>query len=112
MYVLFITPLRKCIIRTKCTMCTMCNRNFNNCLLVVGATWPKQLAEVRSLVGGMPFLVPGVGAQGDDVEQIIKHGRGKHSDALIISSSRAILYASNGTDFTEASRAAALKQRD
>ncbi|MBP6533885.1 MAG: hypothetical protein KA218_02380 [Arenimonas sp.] len=93
-------------------MCTMCNRNFNNCLLVVGATWPKQLAEVRSLVGGMPFLVPGVGAQGDDVEQIIKHGRGKHSDALIISSSRAILYASNGTDFTEASRAAALKQRD
>jgi orotidine-5'-phosphate decarboxylase len=83
-----------------------------NCLLVVGATWPKQLAEVRALVGDMPFLVPGVGAQGGDVEQIIKNGRGKNSDALIISSSRAILYASSGTDFAEAARAAALKQRD
>jgi orotidine-5'-phosphate decarboxylase len=84
----------------------------NNCLLVVGATWPKQLAEVRALVGDMPFLVPGVGAQGGDVEQIIKNGRGKNSDALIISSSRAILYASSGTDFAEAARAAAIKQRD
>jgi orotidine-5'-phosphate decarboxylase len=80
--------------------------------LVVGATWPKQLAEVRALVGDMPFLVPGVGAQGGDVEQIIKNGRGKDSDALIISSSRAILYASSGTDFAEAARAAAIKQRD
>ncbi len=83
-----------------------------NCLLVVGATWPQQLAEVRALVGDMPFLVPGVGAQGGDVEQIIKHGRGKNSDALIISSSRAILYASNGLDFAEAARVAAIKQRD
>lgn len=83
-----------------------------NCLLVVGATWPQQLAEVRAIVGDMPFLVPGVGAQGGDVEQIIKHGRGKNSDALIISSSRAILYASNGLDFAEAARAAAIKQRD
>jgi orotidine-5'-phosphate decarboxylase len=84
----------------------------NNCLLVVGATWPQQLAEVRAIVGDMPFLVPGVGVQGGDVEQIIKNGRGKASDALIISSSRAILYAGNGTDFAEAARAAALKQRD
>ena len=67
---------------------------------------------VRALVGDMPFLVPGVGAQGGDVEQIIKNGRGKNSDALIISSSRAILYASSGTDFAEAARAAAMKQRD
>ena len=79
---------------------------------MVGATWPQQLAEVRAIVGDMPFLVPGVGAQGGDVEQIIKHGRGKDSDALIISSSRAILYAGNGIDFAEAARAAALKQRD
>ena len=84
----------------------------NNCLLVVGATWPQQLAEVRAIVGDMPFLVPGVGAQGGDVQQIIQNGRGKASDALIISSSRAILYAGNGTDFAEAARAAALKQRD
>jgi orotidine-5'-phosphate decarboxylase len=83
-----------------------------NCLLVVGATWPQQLAEVRAIVGDMPFLVPGVGAQGGDVEQIIKHGRGKSSDALIISSSRAILYASNGSDFAEASRLTAIAQRE
>jgi orotidine-5'-phosphate decarboxylase len=83
-----------------------------NCLLVVGATWPQQLAEVRAIVGDMPFLVPGVGAQGGDVQQIIKNGRGKASDALIISSSRAILYASTGEDFAEAARAAAIKQRD
>jgi orotidine-5'-phosphate decarboxylase len=84
----------------------------NNCVLVVGATWPQQLAEVRAIVGDMPFLVPGVGAQGGDVEQIIQNGRGKNADALIISSSRAILYAGNGTDFAEAARAATLKQRD
>lgn len=83
-----------------------------NCLLVVGATWPQQLAEVRALVGDMPFLVPGIGAQGGDVQQIIQNGRGKASDALILSSSRAILYAGNGTDFAEAARAAATAQRD
>ncbi len=83
-----------------------------NCLLVVGATWPAQLAEVRAIVGDIPFLVPGVGAQGGDVEQIIKHGRGKNSDALIISSSRAILYAGEGQEFAEAARAAAIRQRD
>jgi orotidine-5'-phosphate decarboxylase len=93
------------------TIATQWNAN-KNCLLVVGATWPEQLAEVRTIVGDMPFLVPGIGAQGGDVEQIIKHGRGKNSDALIISSSRAILYASNTSNFAEAARAAAIKQRD
>lgn len=52
------------------------------------------------------------GAQGVDVQQILQNGRGKASDGLIISSSRAILYAGNGEDFAEAARAAALKQRD
>lgn len=83
-----------------------------NCLLVVGATWPQQLAEVRAIVGDMPFLVPGVGAQGGDVQQIIQNGRGKDTDALIISSSRAILYAGSGEDFAEAARTAAITQRD
>ena len=83
-----------------------------NCLLVVGATWPQQLAEVRAIVGDMPFLVPGVGAQGGDVQQIIQNGRGKDSDALIISSSRAILYAGSGEDFADAARSAAIAQRD
>ena len=79
---------------------------------MVGATWPQQLAEVRAIVGDMPFLVPGVGAQGGDVQQIIQNGRGKDADALIISSSRAILYAGSGEDFAEAARNAAIAQRD
>ncbi|HRY00147.1 MAG TPA: orotidine 5'-phosphate decarboxylase, partial [Xanthomonadaceae bacterium] len=83
-----------------------------NCLLVVGATWPKELAEVRALVGDLPFLVPGIGAQGGDVEAVLKNGATADGDGLVISSSRAILYAGNGDDFADAARSAAITQRD
>lgn len=84
----------------------------NNCLLVVGATWPEQMAEVRKLVGDMPFLVPGVGAQGGDVAAMVKAGQTADGTGLIISSSRAVLYASKNDDFAQAARtiAQALKQ--
>jgi orotidine-5'-phosphate decarboxylase len=75
-----------------------------NCLLVVGATWPEQMARIRSIVGEMVLLVPGVGAQGGDVEKLVKAGQTKAGTGLIISSSRAILYASDGDDFAEAAR--------
>lgn len=79
--------------------------NFNrNSLLVLGATWPEQMAKVRAIVGDMPFLVPGVGQQGGDVEAIVKAGQTKDGTGLIISSSRAILYAGSGTDFAEKAR--------
>jgi orotidine-5'-phosphate decarboxylase len=84
----------------------------NNCLLVLGATWPSQMAKIRSIVGDMPFLVPGVGAQGGDVEQLVKAGQTDAGTGLIISSSRAILYASGGSDFAEAARKATLQLRD
>jgi len=77
-----------------------------NCLLVVGATYPRQLAEVRGLVGDMPLLVPGVGAQGGDVAQAVQSGQTRSGTGLIVSSSRAILYASAGADFARAARAA------
>jgi orotidine-5'-phosphate decarboxylase len=77
-----------------------------NCLLVVGGTYPKELAAVRALVGDMPLLVPGVGAQGADVVQAVQSGQSKAGSGLIISSSRAILYASPGADFAAAARAA------
>ena len=77
-----------------------------NCLLVVGATYPRQLAEVRELVGDMPLLVPGVGAQGGDVVQAVQSGQSRSGTGLIVSSSRAILYASAGADFARAARAA------
>ena len=83
-----------------------------NCLLVVGATWPAQMAKVRGLVGDMPFLVPGVGAQGGDVEALVKAGRTADGTGLVINSSRAILYAGSGPDYASAARAETLKLRD
>lgn len=83
-----------------------------NCALVTGATWPEQLGEVRALVGGMPLLVPGIGAQGGDVEAVVRHGRNSDGSGLLISSSRAILYAGNGEDFAEAARTATQELRD
>jgi orotidine-5'-phosphate decarboxylase len=77
-----------------------------NCLLVVGATWPQQLARVRALVGDMPLLVPGVGAQGGDIEALVRAGRTSRGTGLLINSSRAILYASRNADFAQAARAA------
>ena len=78
-----------------------------NCALVVGATWPEQLREVRAIVGDMPFLVPGVGAQGGDVEAVVRNARTADGTGLMVSSSRAILYASQGDDFADAAAAAA-----
>lgn len=83
-----------------------------NCLLVVGATYPRELAEVRELVGNMPLLVPGVGAQGGDVSQAVQNGQTAAGTGLIISSSRGILYASSGENFASAAREATQKLRD
>jgi orotidine-5'-phosphate decarboxylase len=83
-----------------------------NCLLVVGATWPGELAAVRALVGDLPFLVPGIGAQGGDVEAVVRAGRTADGTGLLVSSSRAILYAGNGDDYADAARAAAQDLRD
>ena len=82
-----------------------------NCLLVVGATYPGDLAEVRALVGAMPLLVPGVGAQRGDVAQVVQNGQTAQGTGLIISSSRGILYASSGEDFAGAARAATQQLR-
>jgi len=82
-----------------------------NCLLVVGATHPGDLAEVRALVGDMPLLVPGVGAQRGDVSQVVQNGQTAQGTGLIISSSRGILYASSGEDFAGAARAATQQLR-
>ncbi|TWI02931.1 orotidine-5'-phosphate decarboxylase [Luteimonas cucumeris] len=83
-----------------------------NCALVVGATWPAQLREVRAIVGEMPFLVPGVGAQGGDVEAVVKNARTTDGTGLVVSSSRAILYASGGDDYADAAAHAARTLRD
>lgn len=76
-----------------------------NCMLVVGATYPEEAARIRQIVGDdVWFLVPGVGAQGGDAQQLMTAAQNGRGDGLIISSSRDILFASSGSDFAEAAR--------
>ncbi|HET7662288.1 MAG TPA: orotidine-5'-phosphate decarboxylase [Rhodanobacteraceae bacterium] len=83
-----------------------------NCALVAGATFPEELGHIREKIGDMPLLVPGIGAQGGDVEAVLKNGLTGDGAGLVISSSRAILYASSGDDYADAARDAARTLRD
>ncbi len=86
------------------------------CGLVVGATFPKELEQVRQLVGDMPLLVPGIGAQGGDIHATVKAGKTAAGTGMMINSSRAILYAqadeAAGEDFAQAARRVARETRD
>lgn len=82
------------------------------CALVVGATFPAELRRVREIVGEMPLLVPGIGAQGGDIEATVKSGKTTNGTGLMINSSRAILYAGKGEDYADAARKVALETRD
>ncbi len=91
--------------------------NLNGQLgLVVGATYPAEIERVRSLAPTLPLLIPGVGAQGGDAVATIKAGyrqsNGVTTGAVIVNSSRAILYASSGDDFAQAARKEAERTRD
>ena len=85
---------------------------LGECGLVVGATYPDELRQVRAVVGDVPLLVPGVGAQGGDVEATVQAGADSNGYGMVINSSRAILYASPGFDYADAARAAAIATRD
>jgi orotidine 5''-phosphate decarboxylase, subfamily 2 len=80
-----------------------------NCALVVGATYPAELERVRAVVGDLPLLIPGIGAQGGDVEATVKAARDSRGWGMIINSSRGIIYASSGSDFAQAARQATLQ---
>ncbi|WKB51014.1 orotidine-5'-phosphate decarboxylase [Eleftheria terrae] len=84
--------------------------------LVVGATFPAEIARVRELAPTLPLLIPGVGAQGGDARATVKAGYreqdGRITGLVVVNSSRAILYASSGEDFAQAARQAALQARD
>ncbi|HLR78599.1 MAG TPA: orotidine-5'-phosphate decarboxylase [Burkholderiaceae bacterium] len=82
------------------------------CALVVGATYPDEIARVRSRVGDMPLLIPGIGAQGGDIAATVRAGRNSSGRGMLINSSRAILYASAGTDWREAAARVARSTRD
>ena len=83
-----------------------------NCALVVGATFPEELKVIRGIVGDMPLLIPGIGAQGGDVEAVVRNGRSGDGSGLLINSSRGILYASRGAGYAEAAADAARELRD
>lgn len=80
--------------------------------LVVGATFPDEIAKVRARVGDMPLLIPGIGAQGGDIPATVKAGLSRKGAGMMINSSRAILYASADDDWREAAAVAAKNTRD
>lgn len=79
--------------------------------VVAGATRPEYISRIREIVGGMPILVPGIGAQGGDIASVLSTCGGKPGET-IINSSRGILYASDGTDFADAARSSLMELRN
>ena len=83
-----------------------------NCAIVVGATYSRELGEVRAIVGDMPILIPGIGAQGGEVETTVTAGKDSRGRGMIVNSSRGIIFASKGEDFAEAARNATENLRE
>ena len=84
---------------------------YGNVGLVVGATYPEELRHIRQLCPHMPILIPGVGAQGGDLELAVRYGIDSQGERAIINSSRQVIYASRGPDFAQAAREVALRLR-
>lgn len=82
------------------------------CALVVGATFPAEIARVREIVADMPLLVPGIGAQGGDIDATVAAGLNSQGTGLMINSSRAIMYAGSDENWRDAAAQAALRTRD
>lgn len=90
-------------------------QNWNeagNCALVVGATYPHEMQAVRKLCPDLPILVPGIGAQGGDLEAIVPLAVDAHGERAMISASRSILYAGTDANYALAAGAAARELRD
>jgi orotidine-5'-phosphate decarboxylase len=85
-------------------------KNFENLMYVVGATKAEYFTEIRKIVPNSFLLVPGVGAQGGSLSEVCKYGMNANV-GLLINSSRAIIYASKGTDFAEKAREEASKMQ-
>jgi orotidine-5'-phosphate decarboxylase len=89
------------------------NWNTNgNCALVVGATYPAELQRVRAVVGDIPILIPGIGAQGGEVAATVTAGKDSRGWGMIINAARSIIFASKGNDFAQAAREATEQLRE
>lgn len=75
-----------------------------NCAVVVGATYPEDLSKVRAIIGDMPVLIPGIGAQGGEIAATVQAGKDSRGWGMIISASRGIIFASKERDFAQAAR--------
>ena len=85
---------------------------YKNCGLVVGATYPEELKLIRETAPDMPFLLPGIGAQGGDLQKTVEFGTDSNGELAVINSSRGIIYKSKGDDFADAARKAADELRN
>src|SRR5947209_11344570 len=83
-----------------------------NCALVVGATYPAELQRVRAVVGDIPILIPGIGAQGGEVAATVMAGKDSRGWGMIINAARSIIFASGGKDFAQAARKATEQLRE
>jgi len=86
--------------------------SHGNLGLVVGANYPEELKLIRQRYPDMPFLIPGIGAQGGDLSKVVSYGVDVNRQRTVINSSRQIIYASRGSDFAQAARHAAMELRD
>lgn len=77
----------------------------HNCMLVMGATYPREIEQVRAVVGDMPFLIPGVGAQGGDLAATVRAGLTPDGHGVILNASRSIIYANDPADAAASLRA-------
>jgi orotidine-5'-phosphate decarboxylase len=80
--------------------------------LVAGATFPDDIAHLRAIAPGLPFLIPGIGAQGGGLEAVARHGATANGVGPLVNVSRGVMYASRGSDYADAARGAAIATRD
>jgi orotidine-5'-phosphate decarboxylase len=85
---------------------------YGNCGLVVGATYPEEMRAIRGIADDLPFLIPGIGIQGGDLQKTVAAGKDSRGRGMIISASRSITYASSGEDFAAAAQAKARELHD
>jgi orotidine-5'-phosphate decarboxylase len=88
------------------------HRLYNNCVMVVGSTWPDELQKIRQLDPHIFFLVPGVGAQGGNLKKTLEFGLRTDKSGVVISVSRSILFAGDKDDFAKKAGEEALKYKE
>jgi len=88
------------------------NKTYNNCLMVVAATWDNELKKIRKIAPDMFFLVPGIGTQGGDLNKVLKNGLRKDKSGLILNISRAIIYSASNKEFGKSARQKAQEYKD